>query len=349
MSISSRVQSLRGVLVGAAAIAACLGAAIPARAAPLLDFASFVQKGTATGITWKNNVVPEVTKFIPAVTKTTPAVTKVVPAVTQFIPAVTKIVKGKVVVVTAAHAVVVTPAHTVVVTPAKTVIVTPAHTIVVTPAHDGTSGSLFSTTQTNAGALGVAKVQFKFVNPNLAKLGALSADLTFNSDSPSLDPAIKAGSLFNQYDLTGGFSFIYTGAAPLHVWDTTYLTGANLLSGDLGGFDLSGVKGGTSASAYGTTEVGDTVTFTSDFLDFIYAGDEDFTLKFTSATPALSATTGAALHTFSAKGAGRFGTTWGPRLTAVPEPATWALTILGLGGVGGALRTRRRRGHMAPA
>ena len=31
-------------------------------------------------------------------------------------------------------------------------------------------------------------------------------------------------------------------------------------------------------------------------------------------------------------------------LTAVPEPATWGLMLLGFGAMGGMLRTRRRRG-----
>ncbi|MDB5423208.1 MAG: hypothetical protein JWQ29_624 [Phenylobacterium sp.] len=37
-----------------------------------------------------------------------------------------------------------------------------------------------------------------------------------------------------------------------------------------------------------------------------------------------------------------------PPVAAVPEPATWAMMILGLGAIGGALRARRRRGTDAP-
>ncbi|MGZ3271868.1 MAG: PEPxxWA-CTERM sorting domain-containing protein, partial [Croceibacterium sp.] len=39
----------------------------------------------------------------------------------------------------------------------------------------------------------------------------------------------------------------------------------------------------------------------------------------------------------------------GVKVTAIPEPATWAMMLLGIGCVGGVLRSQRRRQALSPA
>ena len=338
-------------------VAVLAGLGAPAHASTFI-FANYSQADAASDITWYNVVTPAVTKLIPAVTKLVPAVTKVIPAVTkvtpavtQFIPAVTKIVAGKLVVVTPARTVVITPAKTVIVTPAKTVVVTPAHTVVVTPArtvivtaaHDTTNGTVFSTTAANADAYGLAKVKFNFLNKTLAKaIGAVDATFSFEGATPAKAPAVKIGALLSQPDISGTFAFTYTGAKALHVWDSTYLTGANLLSGTFTKLTIGGARGAATGGMLAFTDTGGLVDFTSDILDFDATVSRQAAFSLTSISPALDATAGNALHSFKSGSGGAFSSNPAPRLTAVPEPASWVLMIGGFGLAGGALRARRR-------
>lgn len=299
---------LKLALVGTSA-AALTALSAPAEA-KITTFANYSPTSANTNLTWLNPVVPK---------KTT-----VIPAVTQFIPAVTKIVKGKVVVVTPAHTIVITPAHT-----------------IVTPAHDGTTGTLYTTTKANSNVYGVASVQFDFLNKVLSKLGPLSANFSFQGTAPAIDPALSFGSFLAEPGLTGSFSFTYTGTKALHVYHTTYLTGANLLSGTFDGVDILGNKASSSGSVLGST-LGSTLVYTSDFLDFTKSVDRDLAIALTAIKPAMGAAPGDALHTFKASSTGAFSSDPAPTITAqLPEPATWTMMMLGFGMLGAAIRQRR--------
>lgn len=327
--------------VGAGVLAATLIAG-SAQSATLIQFADFTAAGKASNIEWANNIVPETVTHIPAVTQFIPAVTQFIPAVTKLIPAVTKIVNGKVVVITPAHTIIVTPAHTITITPAHTIIITPAKTII-HPAHDGTSGQLFTLASASAKTFGLAKVSFAFMNKKLATLGPLDATFSFQATSPANDPA-GAGAALDEHNLSGTFTFLYAGIKPLHVWTSTYLPGANLLTGVVSGFDLTGLRGGTTGLIDGSTQTGGTVSYTSDFLNFAGTNDRAFGIGFGYATPVLSADPGAALHTTKVHGAvGGFSADTRPHTTAVPEPQTWAMLLLGFGLTGAAMRASRRR------
>ena len=339
----------RTPLLAAAAISV-LGVGSPALAGgksapPTVVFADFSASSNKTNLTWSNDIIPAVYKIIPAVTKTTSAVTQTIPAVYKTIPAVTKIVNGKVVVVTPAKSVLVTPAKTIIITPAKTVIVTPAQKVLVTPAHDGPSGSLFSTTAAKASSYGLAQVNFAFKIYPLAKLGEIPAQFSFQATSPAVDPAQTVGALLAQSGLSGTFAFTYDGAKPLKVWATTYNPGANLLSGNLQNFLFDGAKGGRSGAVLATPAFGSVVTYQSDFLDFSKTLDRELSFYFL-ANSKFKADAGAALHTISGNVGGSFSSTR-PRPTAVPEGPVWLLMLVGFGGLGAALRARRRKGVAA--
>jgi hypothetical protein len=198
-----------------------------------------------------------------------------------------------------------------------------------------TSGNFFTG---SSGRAVSTPIQFSFVNnPALSSIDNVQAVLVINAAATG--PATTLPSLLvDQPNLQGTFSITYTGLSDLIVGATHYHTGANLLSGI---FNLGHIDGvGTFGAAGAGTATGSLVNFTSDILGALTKGlPRDLVLNLTSITPALSAAPGQALKTFKANADGEFS-------ESVPEPATWAMLIVGLGGVGAAMR--RRRG-LAPA
>lgn len=305
------------LFIAAAATTALALAAAPASA---MTFATFIQTGTKSNLTWSNPVTPAVYKTVPAVYKT--------------VPAVTKIVKGKVVVVT----------------PAKTVLVTAAQTVLVTPAHDGTSGTLFSTAAGSPAVPGLANVSFSFLNPGLSKLGPLEATLVYSGATPDVAPALSFAGLLFEPNVSGTLSLIYTGSKTLKVKSTSYAPGANLLTATkLGNLTLFGSTGGSTGSLTGSNGSGSDIVFTSDFLDFSKVDDFGSALQLTSITPGLGAAAGYALHSFTGSASGSFSATGRLMITAVPEPASWLLMIGGFALCGVALRSRRSAGPLPAA
>ena len=109
---------------------------------------------------------------------------------------------------------------------------------------------------------------------------------------------------------------------------------ANLLTVTFTGATLFGA-GGAGALLDSQPGLG-TVAYTSDFFDFTGMIAGDFSIGLSGITPGFS-TTGAwtadSVGTFAsdARGGGSGG---------IPEPATWAMMIIGFGGVGAMLRRR---------
>lgn len=155
--------------------------------------------------------------------------------------------------------------------------------------------------------------------------GVLGALVSFNfldTVGPGLDDPVDA---YLNIDASGS------------PWDgtisfTRVSDGANLLTLTFTSATLAG--GGGSGALFGSTP-GGTVSYTSDFIDFTNANVGDFALSFSGITPGMSANfwTGDSTGTFAADVRGRG--------TEVPEPATWAMMIIGFGGIGAVLRRRR--------
>jgi hypothetical protein len=172
-------------------------------------------------------------------------------------------------------------------------------------------------------------VQFSFLNnPALASVNDIAANLQISGGVVGV--AATKTPIVDQQGVFGVFSI--TSVSDFFVGLTHYSAGTVLLAGSFTKGDLSGR--GPNGSAIASTPHS-TVSFTSDVVGALTASmRHDLTLSFSAISPNLNAATGAALRTFQANNNGQFD-------QGVPEPATWTMLILGLGGLGAASRRRR--------
>jgi hypothetical protein len=201
-----------------------------------------------------------------------------------------------------------------------------------------TSGSL-STTGVGASA----DTFFSFLTPTLSSLANLPALFTLSATAPASDPAVAGLGQTAEQNLTGSFSFTYTGSTPLVVGSHTYTTGANLLSGTFNGAEIIGPSNGSTGSVQDAILSGGSVSFTSDIAKFSPTGDKGLSLALTSVLPFFGANPGNALSSFSAVSNGSFESDLSGGGGGIPEPATWAVMLLGFGAIGAAARNARRK------
>jgi tryptophan-rich sensory protein len=204
-------------------------------------------------------------------------------------------------------------------------------------------GHFFTIAAPTSTTVGAVASKFTFLNTALYVLGALDASYTFDATANPGSVAQKAGGFVYQPIMSGTFSFIYTGTTDLHVNRAVYHTGANLLSATFASGTIAGQIGATSGSANASTSVdGETIAYTSDFIDFTRTFDQDLSISLSSITRSLAAVSYQALRSFATTTTGSFSTDPLPVLTsATPEPASWALLVAGFGLVGVARRGRR--------
>ena len=107
---------------------------------------------------------------------------------------------------------------------------------------------------------------------------------------------------------------------------------------------LEGRIGGSTPSLSGNTSLGDTVTYTSDFVTFAESTQQDFEMAFSSWTPALALAGDGNFTAATAAGAGTFDFSAGSVI--VPEPTQMPWVVLGLGLA--LTRVRRRAGSRIP-
>jgi len=210
------------------------------------------------------------------------------------------------------------------------------------------STSLTSGVLSTTGVGASAATYFSFLTPALSSLADLPALFTLSASAPASDPAQTGLGQIAEQNLSGTFSFIYTGSAPLVVGTHTYTTGANLLTGTFTGAEIIGPDFGSTGSVQDAIFSGGTVSFTSAIASFSPIGDKALSVELTSVLPFLSANPTNALSSFTAVSTGSFASDLATGGGAgIPEPVTWATMLLGFGGIGLAARRARRKSAVA--
>jgi hypothetical protein len=204
-----------------------------------------------------------------------------------------------------------------------------------------TGGDLFS------GIKGATSAQtllttFNFNTPDLL-LSGIGADFRLNATETG-HAATGSGVNQTQAFIDGSFSFkldtTHTSAADLAVLNAACAGCTDLLTVTFHNAWLVGGKTGGNLLAQDgdttNTPVSDptVVTFTSDFFGATTDNFFGFTLSATDKTT-INHGTGKSFGNFDSAANGNFTGTF------VPEPATWALMIVGFGGAGAMLRRRR--------
>ena len=189
-----------------------------------------------------------------------------------------------------------------------------------------TSGSRpFSVTNnTTSVSLGYATsvpVSFDFTTPTGLSTADRPATLTISTNS-SPTPAAISGGLISQ-PVNPAVTFTFTETA----------TGKNLLTAVVSGL-LEGTNNGPTASLSGSASLGDTVTFTSDYLTFTTPSSNSALFGLSALSAPLSIGPGGFVNSFLADLNGSF------VANAVPEPALVTITV-----TAGALMIRRRRAN----
>ena len=198
---------------------------------------------------------------------------------------------------------------------------------------------------------GTVQVRFSFLEAPLAAFVTnVSAAFTLNATIAKNTPATGTATAgYTQGGLSGTFSFLsnapITVTAPNFV-QHTYAANSNLLSGTFTNGRLSGLNSSGSVADSNITPSA-SVIFTSDFLDFTPTVQRDLSYALTSVIAGIAPRTGAnkALNSFRANMGGQFSSDPAPvinGLAVVPEPASWALLVVGFGLVGFSSRRRSR-------
>lgn len=185
---------------------------------------------------------------------------------------------------------------------------------------------------------GSIDVRFSFLVPQLDAVQNLPAVFTLNG-TVARDSRATGATSFTQPGLGGSFSFVAAEAFAIN--GRNFAAGTNLLSGSFGGGELTGQYGGSSGGINASTGGGDSVTFTSDFLDFSNTVSRDLGITLTAVTPNFRPGSNGVLNSFRASAGGQFSSDPAPLINAVPEPGTWAMLIAGFGLVGATARRRR--------
>ncbi len=217
-----------------------------------------------------------------------------------------------------------------------------------------TDAVYYTTTTPTSSVAGRVDVNFNFINTVLAPfVDNVTASYRLDAVVAKNSPVLTLGTTYIQPGLSGTFSFLSTSAitvtGPGFV-TTTYAAGSNLLSGTFTGGSLVASRLGTSGATFASGTIGTNISFTSDFLSFSALSELDRATSLTAISPASFPAANGALRSFRAVTNGQFSADPKPTAlaaTVVPEPATWALLMIGFGMVGAAARSRSRNASVA--
>lgn len=205
------------------------------------------------------------------------------------------------------------------------------------------SSTAFATPVVNFSFLSAVQGPFRSILAGTQK-AYFSLD-TFSTTAP-VKTTIGSLNIFTQTFGAGRISFTRT--VPVQLYTSTHkLNGparSNLLTIAFNSAQLIAAGSATTFSLLGSTP-GQSLTYTSDFMNFQNSADYDFSLTMTAANPSLSIAAVDPTLT-NVTGARSFNTTkasvsGGFAASSVPEPESWAMMIAGMALVGVSLRRRK--------
>jgi hypothetical protein len=181
-------------------------------------------------------------------------------------------------------------------------------------------------------SIGDGVFDFTYLSPFLSGLpsdlvGDQEASFSLTADATS--PAGMSGPVVEQGISSGTISFTRTTPIDGHSNLLTIVFTNGFLWGPQ---DASGLNLIASSATGG-------VTFTSDFIDFTGSTQRDFNFSLQGMSTPVAIGDGGLLESFTADTSGLASVqTQG----GIPEPATWALMVIGFGGAGAVMRARQR-------
>lgn len=207
-----------------------------------------------------------------------------------------------------------------------------------------TDARIFTTSVANGTTPSSIAVKFSFLQPGLSSfVNDIVANYTLDATISKGNSGGTFGNVIIQPTLSGTMSFLSTTSITLtgpSFSTHTYAAGSNLLTVVFDGY-MTGGKNGSQATLAGSTDGGNAVTFTSDFLDFSNVNTGDLTLGLTALSAKLALGTGAnkSLQSFNATAGGQFSSDPAPAIVGlIPEPVSWVMMVTGFGMLGVALR-----------
>jgi hypothetical protein len=192
----------------------------------------------------------------------------------------------------------------------------------------GTNPFTFTNGGTSASFSAATQVNFQFLLPG-DPLGLQAATMTLTSTAVTQ----------SQVAFLGPFELMdqpIDGATNTLTF-TRNSDGANLLTVSFTG-DITGFYNDVSAALSGDTASGNTVTYTSDFINFSATTDRSLQLQLSGIDPAFTQNSDGFADNFTATATGGFSAT-GFSVTPVPEPGTW---LFGGALLGACIIARRR-------